>query len=123
MSGTGGEATYNLQDASVSDLSTWLQEVGRILARLIRVENTLAWLIRVENTLAWLISVENTLAWLIRVENTLAWLIRVKNTGMVENSREDIVNVDKSILPTVLCNDIWWLFTFFWLQDQSVPSC
>lgn len=28
LSGTGGEATYNLQDASVSDLSTWLQEVS-----------------------------------------------------------------------------------------------
>jgi len=26
--GMGGEATYNLQDASVSDLSTWLQEVS-----------------------------------------------------------------------------------------------
>lgn len=27
-SGVGGETTYNLQDASVSDLSTWLQEVS-----------------------------------------------------------------------------------------------
>jgi len=27
-SGFGGETTYNLQDASVSDLSTWLQEVS-----------------------------------------------------------------------------------------------
>ena len=27
-SGLGGETTYNLQDASVSDLSTWLQEVN-----------------------------------------------------------------------------------------------
>jgi len=25
---SGGETTYNLQDASVSDLSTWLQEVS-----------------------------------------------------------------------------------------------